>query len=78
MSDEKMLLYDDEEQFKEWNCVYCEHCQLPQERRPCNGQIPLTFNQTQWYPDECPFKVSRPLTDEERRELLKEIEYLFE
>ena len=74
---EKMMLYDDREMFVKDNCEDCIHVSVHVSERPCNGKIPMRFNQIEWYPDYCPFKIGRPLTVEERKELLKSIEDLF-
>lgn len=70
---EKMMLYDDREMFIKDNCENCIHVSVPVSERPCNGKIPMRFNQIEWYPDYCPFKISRPLTDEEREDLQRMI-----
>lgn len=70
---EKMMLYDDREMFVKDNCGNCIHVSVPVSERPCNGNIPIRFNQIEWYPDYCPFKVSRPLTDKEREDLQRMI-----
>jgi len=70
---EKMMLYDDREMFVKDNCENCIHFGVPVSERPCNGKIPMRFNQIEWYPDYCPFKIRRPLTDEERKDLQRTI-----
>lgn len=71
-----MMLYDDREMFVKDNCENCIHVSVPVSERLCNGNIPIRFNQIEWYPDYCPFKISRPLTDKEREDLQRMIREL--
>lgn len=64
-----MIMYTDEKDFINWNCLRCKFYELPEGGRPCNDSIPLLFNSRMWYPDYCPYMASRPLTDKEREDL---------
>ena len=76
MTEDRMQIITDKDEFMKWNCLYCRHYEHPENARPCNESIPFLFCGRMWYPEYCPFMDRRPLTDKELEELDRMLDVL--